>query len=75
MTPYANRGGDSGIIAYENGDDYIKVQFRKGYWKFYTYTNLSAGVSVIQHMHSLAEQGQGLHSYISINKPEYASKC
>lgn len=75
MIPYKNLGRDSTIIAYKNGDDYIKVQFRKGYWKLYTYTNMSAGSSVIQHMQSLAERGQGLNSYIIKNKPQYASKC
>jgi hypothetical protein len=75
MIPYKNLGGDSNITHYENGDGYIKVHFRKGYWKLYTYTHMSAGSSVIQHMQNLAEQGQGLNSYISRNKPSYASKC
>lgn len=74
MQPYKNLSGQSEVIAYENGDDYIKVQFATGYWKLYTYTNMSAGSSVIEHMQLLAENGQGLKSYISKNKPIYASK-
>ena len=75
MTPYKNINGQSNIIAYENGDGYIKIQFAKGYWKIYTYTNLSAGNSIVKHMQKLALQGHGLNSYISINKPHYSSKC
>lgn len=74
MKPYANLGRDSNVIAYENGADYIIVQFATGYWKTYTYTNASAGSSVIQHMQRLADGGQGLNSFISTNKPRYAGK-
>jgi hypothetical protein len=75
MQLYSNLGRDSGITHYENGDGYIIVVFATGYWKQYTYTNSSAGNSVVLHMQSLARQGQGLNSYIIGNKPNYASKC
>lgn len=75
MTPYANIGTNSNIIAYKEGDGYIKVKFATGYWKIYTYTNFSAGSSVIKHMQALARQGQGLNSYITRNKPNYSAKC
>jgi hypothetical protein len=74
MKPYANISRDSNIIAYENGADYIIVQFATGYWKTYTYTNTSAGSAVIQHMQRLADGGHGLNSFISDNKPPYVSK-
>ncbi len=74
MQRYKNLSGQSNIVAYENGQDYIKVQFATGYWKLYTYTNMSAGISTIQHMQSLATAGQGLNSYVSSYKPPYASK-
>lgn len=75
MQPYANLGGDSNIIAYENGPDYIKVKFASGYWTLYTYTNMSAGSSTIQHMQQLASAGQGLNSLITRTQPAYAHKC
>ncbi len=74
MQPYKNLSGQSNIASYENGTDYIKVQFWTGYWKLYTYTNSSAGTSIIQHMQSLATSGRGLNSYISTHKPPYANK-
>lgn len=74
MQSYANLGGDSNIIAYENGDDYITVQFASGTNTFYKYTNSSAGSSVVSHMQELANSGQGLNSYISTEKPDYESK-
>lgn len=74
MQHYANLSGQSNIASYENGPDYIKVQFWTGYWKHYIYTNISAGASTIQHMQQLASAGRGLNSFISRNKPFYASK-
>ena len=75
MIPYANHGRDSSIKAYELGDDFIVIYFFTGYWKQYTYTNMSAGSSTIEYMKSLAQDGQGLNSFISRTKPNYASKC
>lgn len=74
MERYANHSRQSNVVAYENGPDYIKVQFATGYWKLYTYTNLSAGQDAIQKMQRLAVEGKGLNSYISTHKPPYASK-
>lgn len=75
MQPYANLSGQSNVVGYENGSDYIKVQFGSGYWTLYTYTNSSAGSSTIAHMQQLARVGQGLNSFISTHKPSYANKC
>lgn len=74
MQPYANLGGNSNVTSYENGEGYIIVQFATGYWKNYTYTYASAGSSTILQMQRLADSGQGLNSFITTNKPPYASK-
>lgn len=75
MQAYKNISGQSNVVAYENGTDYIKVQFATGYWKIYTYTNMSAGASTVHHMQQLATAGCRLNTFISQNKPPYASKC
>lgn len=65
MEPYKNLGHDSGIAAYEIGDDLIKVKFKQG--GTYVYTYQSAGKNHIETMKKLAISGQGLNSYISRN--------
>jgi hypothetical protein len=63
MEQYRNINGDSGVVAYEIGDNSIKVEF-KGAAK-YLYTSQSAGASNIAEMHRLALAGSGLNSFIS----------
>ncbi|MEE6012045.1 MULTISPECIES: hypothetical protein [Enterobacteriaceae] len=63
MQRYANRGGDSGIVAFEIADESITVQFSDG-WK-YVYDNSVPGASVVAQMKALALSGHGLNSYIS----------
>ena len=73
MERYKNLGGDSGVSAYEIGDQCIKVQFRDG--SVYLYTYQSAGAGNIERMKSLADAGQGLNSFIGlVVKKGYASK-
>jgi len=72
MKPYFDPNHDSGISAYENGRDYIKIQFKDG--AMYLYTYASAGSHCIEKMKSLAENGDGLNAYINEEKPDYASK-
>ena len=74
MQPYANLSGESGIISFESGPDYITIQFEKGEYTFYKYTYSSAGRDVIENMKNLALSGSGLNSYVSSNKPPYDSK-
>ncbi len=62
MDRYMNRGGDSGVAAYEIGNDSITVQFSDG--AVYLYTSQSAGASALAEMQRLARAGQGLNSYI-----------
>lgn len=72
MEPYKNLNGDSGIIAFEIGGDYIKVKFKDGQWTLYIYTHQSAGLTAIETMKTLARQGYDLNSYISTHKPPYS---
>lgn len=75
MEPYSNLSGQSGVLAYQLGNEYIIVQFKTGQYVFYKYTNVSAGGPVVERLKALAVQGSGLNSYISTNKPPYSSKA
>jgi hypothetical protein len=73
MERYKNLGGDSNVLAYEIGENWIKVQFRDG--SIYLYTYQSTGTEPIEHMKTLAVNGHGLNSYIGrYVKRRYASK-
>ena len=63
MQRYGNLGGDSGVAAFEIGDDSIKVQFSTG--AVYLYTYQSAGSHNIEEMKRLALAGKGLNSFIN----------
>ena len=63
MERYLNLGGNSGVEAYEIGEDYIRVQFSDG--SVYLYTYASAGREHIERMKELARRGQGLNGYIN----------
>ena len=63
MTQYRNLSGDSGVVAYEISDGSIEVQFSDG--SVYLYTNDSAGGANIEKMQRLAEDGEGLTSFIN----------
>jgi len=60
---YRNLSGDSGVVAYDIGDDFVAVRFRSGdvYW----YTYASTGAQHVDTMKILARRGQGLSTYIS----------
>lgn len=73
MVPYANRGGDSNVAAYEAAADFIRVEFKDG--SVYLYTYASAGEANIERMKELARAGEGLNSFINKNvKYSYESK-
>ncbi len=73
MERYKDLDGDSGVSAYEIGNDSIKVQFKDG--AIYLYNYGSAGREKIEKMKALAVSGDGLNSYIDTNvKKEYAAK-
>lgn len=65
MERYANRNGDSGVVAYQIGPDFVQVQFNTG--AVYEYTYSSAGSSNIEMMKDLANAGRGLCSFIKRN--------
>lgn len=65
MKVYKDINGDSGISAYEYGDDWIRVQFKDG--KTYEYRASKVGQAHITAMKPLADTGDGLNSYIMRN--------
>lgn len=62
MIKYQNYGGNSNVLAFKIGGDYIDVQFAD--YSIYRYTYRSAGVSNVEAMKELAQSGSGLNSYI-----------
>lgn len=63
MTKYENKGRDSGILAYEISDSKISIKFSDG--SVYHYSYASAGQSNVEQMKKLAQQGEGLNSFIN----------
>ena len=63
MKRYANIDGDSGVAAYEYGNDWIRVQFSDG--SIYEYSYASAGSANIERMKVLADLGDGLNAFIN----------
>ncbi|MFN6351206.1 MAG: hypothetical protein ACK4VL_14865 [Chitinophagales bacterium] len=67
MVTYKSKSGKkSGVIAYEMGEDYIKVKFEN--CKTYTYTNNLNSKNVIDYMKSKAIESIGLSTFIAKNK-------
>ncbi len=65
MKPYGNLSGNSGVSAYEYGDDWISVQFKKGLP--YKYQAPKIDTEHISTMKRLADSGKGLGAYINKN--------
>lgn len=63
MDRYKNLNGNSGVVAYEIGEDSIAVEFLEGH--VYLYTTVSAGAANIAEMQRLAPTGRGLSSFIA----------
>ncbi|MCC2643066.1 MAG: hypothetical protein K0S45_3479 [Nitrospira sp.] len=63
MKRYKNLSRNSGVVAYQTGPDFVKVQFSEG--TVYVYDYASAGSHNIEHMKRLARKGLGLSSFIS----------
>ena len=73
MEAYKNLSGGSGVVAYESGPDFIRVQFSSG--SVYLYTYASAGAQNIEQMKELASKGEGLNSFINTTvRYDYAQK-
>lgn len=66
MELYKDINGDSGVLGYEIGYDYITVQFKTG--TIYTYS--SAESEKVETMKVLAKSDDGLNSFIN----RYAKK-
>jgi hypothetical protein len=63
MKRYGNLSGNSGVMSYEDGADFIKVRFIDG--AVYLYTCASTGRRHVETMKRLAHAGAGLSTYIS----------
>lgn len=75
MQTYKDIDRDSGIARYEYGADWIEIEFKTGSTRLYRYTYASAGQGNVENMKLLAEQGEGLNSFIMRNVANrYASK-
>lgn len=61
MIPYQN-GNSKVILGYEIGEDYIIVYFKDGYCYKYSYS--SCGMRSVSKMMVLAEEQEGLTTYI-----------
>ncbi|WP_081774989.1 hypothetical protein [Methylobacillus glycogenes] len=72
MEAYRDVNGDSGISAYQIGDEGILVRFTSGATYIYTYG--SAGSAHIERMKILARAGNGLNAYIIKNRVPYSKK-
>jgi hypothetical protein len=72
MTPYKNLSGDSGVVTYDIGATFIKIQFRSGP-QIYIYDYAIPGAHHVEQMKKLAIKGKGLAAYVSHNiKDNYA---
>jgi hypothetical protein len=65
-------GKASGVRGYDYGEDYITIYFTNG--SQYTYTTESCGEIHLANMKQLADSQQGLNTYLTKNKPPYASR-
>ena len=71
MKPYTDRNRDSGIVAYEYGDDWIHIQFKHGGTYEYLSSNISA--AHLNTMKRLSDSGYGLNAYNN-KQPEIKNK-
>ena len=73
MHRYRNNSGESGVVAYDIGQDSITIQFTGG--DRYLYTERSAGADNIAKMQELAREGRGLSTFVSQHiRSRYARK-
>ena len=78
MENYKNLGGDSNVISYEIGEDFIDVEFNPSLvfsYTTYRYTYGSAGDTNVEEMKELARKGEGLSAFINEQvKTNYSKK-
>jgi hypothetical protein len=63
MQPYKALDGDSGVVSFEIGDGWIKVEFQTG--GGYLYNSSAPGALHVAEMQRLATLGDGLNTYIN----------
>jgi hypothetical protein len=63
VKPYKNLNGNSGVTAYEIGEDFIAVQFGTSVTYWYSFD--SPGAAHVIEMKRLAKAGRGLAEYIA----------
>ncbi|MBC7937089.1 MAG: hypothetical protein H7Y86_17200 [Rhizobacter sp.] len=68
----SSTGKPSGVKGYEYGNDFITLYFTSG--AVYSYTCGSCGSDHIENMKILADEQSGLNTYVTKNKPPFASK-
>lgn len=74
LVPYKDLGGNSGVLGYEAGSDFIRVKFY--YSDVYTYTYAHTGKKHVEEMKRLAAKGKGLATYISrFVRDDYARRA
>lgn len=66
MQPYANHHGNSGVVSFESGNNFIKIRFKSSP-VVYVYTFALPGRMHVEEMKKLASDGRGLATYISKN--------
>jgi len=70
---YEDRNGDSGVLAYQSGPNFIIVEFKSGGGYRYDYT--TPGRRHVEAMKKLPESGDGLATYINQHiREHYAEK-
>ena len=67
MKRYRNLSGNSGVVAYAGGTDFVEVMFRSG--DVYRYSHRSAGKESVEAMKLLAVSGRGLSTFIAKVQP------
>lgn len=71
MKPYNN--AESGIDGYEDGDDWIRVNFKHG--GTYEYRSPTVAANHIEQMKQLAASQDGLGTYINTHRAEVYSRA
>lgn len=66
MEPYLDLSGRSGVVAFQIGESYIKIQFRNNR-RVYVYSSRRINSDKIEHMKRLAVSGAGLNTFINQN--------
>lgn len=63
MQAYGNRRGNSGVRAFALSEGVIDIEFVDG--KVYRYSRVRPGLAHVRQMQLLAQQGEGLATYIN----------